>query len=226
MVDDVDLSAVRYSPAAKPIIRDTATAVRQAGVRSSPPGAAFVAVHDRERPVPRWRATRSVITAELHSQADAAPAPAQASQARFPPRLVLALLLAGGGFVGWIIVLAIRLPAQYRADHWNVAWVGFDVMLLVSLVVSAWALARRPHLAPTAFAVTAVLLACDAWFDVTTASGTGDTAVSMVSAASIELPLAGAMAWAACRRLRTNSSAPYPRMPPRNVGTPESSDSR
>jgi hypothetical protein len=151
---------------------------------------------------------------------------APASLAHHPRRLVLAFLLAGGGFVGWIVVLAIRLPARYRADHWNVAWAGFDVMLLISLVASAWVLARRPHLVPTGFIVTAVLLVCDAWFDVTTASGTADTAVSLVCAAAVELPLAGVLAWVACRRLRANPSAPYRWIPPSQVGTAEPSDSR
>jgi hypothetical protein len=155
---------------------------------------------------------------EVHRLAllpDAAPAP----RARYPRRLVLALLLAGGGFVGWIIVLAIRLPAQYRADHWNVAWVGFDVILLISLIATAWVFARRPHLVPTAFTVTAVLLVCDAWFDVTTASGTVDTVMSVVCAAALELPLAGAMAWAARRRLRaTSSQSPNERYLTRSAG--------
>jgi hypothetical protein len=131
----------------------------------------------------------------LAFRSDTAHAPA--SRARYPFPLVLALLLAAGGFVGWIIALAIRLPSRYRADHWNVAWVGFDVMLLISLIATAWVFTRRPHLVPTAFVVTAVLLVCDAWFDVTTASGTGDTVVSVVCAAAFELPLAGALAWAA-----------------------------
>jgi hypothetical protein len=149
-----------------------------------------------------------------------------ASLAHRPRQLVLACLLAGGGFVGWIIVLAIRLPARYRADHWNVAWAGFDVMLLISLVTSAWVLARLPRVVPTAFIVTAVLLACDAWFDVTTASGTADTAVSLVCAGAVELPLAGTLVWVARRRIRADLPAPYRQNPPSQVGMAGSPDSR
>jgi hypothetical protein len=140
------------------------------------------------------------------SPADTAPAPAP--RARYPGRLILAVLLACGAFVGWIIALAVLLPSRYHADHWNVAWAGFDVMLLVSLITTGWAFVRRPHLAATAFVVTAVLLVCDAWFDVTTASGTLDTAVSVACALTVELPLAAALAWVARRRLRARRPTP------------------
>ncbi len=121
---------------------------------------------------------------------------------RRPGRLVLPLVIAAAGFVGWIIALAVRLPDRYVAGHWNVAWVGFDVILLVSLVSTAWVFARREYLVPTAALVTAVLLLCDAWFDVTTASGLTDTTVSLVSAALVELPIAAVLVWAARRQLR------------------------
>jgi hypothetical protein len=45
-----------------------------------------------------------------------------------------------------------------------------------------------------------VLLVCDAWFDVMTASGGTDTAASVISAAVVELPLAAGLAYLASRR--------------------------
>jgi len=105
-------------------------------------------------------------------------------------------------------VLALTLPTRYVANHWNVAWVGFDVTLLVSLVATGWALARRRPWNGTAQMVSAVLLVCDAWFDVTTASG-GATVLSVALAGTLELPAAAALAWTATRRTVYGSPASH-----------------
>ncbi len=100
-------------------------------------------------------------------------------------------------FLGWIAVLALTLPTRYLANHWNVAWVGFDVMLLTSLLATGWAMARRRPWAGTALMVSAAMLVCDAWFDVTTASGAATTLLSIGLAAGVELPAGAGLAWAA-----------------------------
>jgi len=121
--------------------------------------------------------------------------------------LVRSLAVGATGLVGWIVALAVRLPTRYVAGHWNIAWVGFDVILPASVIVTAWAAARRPHLAPNAALVTAVLLVCDAWFDITTASGVADTALSLLCAA-VELPVAVALFWVAHRGLPRPARVP------------------
>src|SRR5205823_5134745 len=55
--------------------------------------------------------------------------------------LVRSLAVGATGLVGWTVALAVRLPTRYTAGHWNVAWVGFDVILLVSVIATAWATA-------------------------------------------------------------------------------------
>lgn len=91
--------------------------------------------------------------------------------------------------IPWIVFLAVRLPHHYVAAHWALTWVGFDLALLVGLAATAWAAWRRRQLLVATAVVTATLLCCDAWFDVTTATGTG-TVVSVGSAVLVELPLA------------------------------------
>jgi hypothetical protein len=112
---------------------------------------------------------------------------------------VTASLAAAAGFLAWIAVLALTLPSRYLTEHWNVTWVGFDVMLLASLLAAGWALARRRRWAAGALPVSAALLVCDAWFDVTTAAGGTATLVSLGLAAVVELPAAVGLAWAATR---------------------------
>jgi hypothetical protein len=108
----------------------------------------------------------------------------------------MASLTAVVAFLGWIAVLALTLPTRYVANHWDLAWVGFDLMLLISLLGTGWAVATRRPWAGTALMVNAAMLACDAWFDVTTASGTTATLLS-IGLAGVELPIAAGLAWAA-----------------------------
>jgi NADH:ubiquinone oxidoreductase subunit K len=99
-------------------------------------------------------------------------------------------LLLTVGLLGWIVVLALRLPSHHVAPHYGLAWIGFDVGLAgVMLATGVLAMRRSPRLVLTA-AATAAMLVTDAWFDVTTSVGSG-LVVSLVRAAAVELPLAG-----------------------------------
>ncbi len=101
--------------------------------------------------------------------------------------------------IPWIVVLAFTLPPRYVAGHWQTAWVGFDVALLVGLAVTAWAGWRRRQIIVVSALVTATLLVTDAWFDVLTSSTTGALLVSAADAALVELPLAVLLFWVSAR---------------------------
>jgi hypothetical protein len=105
------------------------------------------------------------------------------------------LLLASLGslvLVPWIGFLAATLPHRYEARHWTLAWVGFDVVLVIGLAATAWMAWRaRPAVIFPAL-VTATLLVCDAWFDTTTAQRS-DVLVSALSALLLELPMAAVL---------------------------------
>lgn len=91
--------------------------------------------------------------------------------------------------IPWTVYLAMTLPERYVTTHWELTWVGFDVLLLVLFATTAvLGLLRRQVIVLSAFA-TGVLLICDAWFDVTTA-GPHDRPLSLLSAALVELPMA------------------------------------
>ena len=100
----------------------------------------------------------------------------------------------------WIGVLAVQLPRYYRAGDWRGAWVGFDLALLATFAVTAWAAWRRRQVLIICLVVLASLLCCDAWFDVTLDLRTSGFMLSLLSALFIELPLA-AMAIIGARRL-------------------------
>ncbi|WP_325726487.1 hypothetical protein [Actinocrinis sp.] len=91
----------------------------------------------------------------------------------------------------WTVFLAVSLPDQYRAHHWRLTWAGFDGLLLLAMALTVYLGWRRRQAVIAAAMVTATLLICDAWFDITLDLGTPDIWWSLGSAALIELPLAG-----------------------------------
>jgi hypothetical protein len=113
-------------------------------------------------------------------------------------RWVAPLLALGAAvLIPWTLVLAYRLPARHTSHHWDVAWVGFDLVLAGSLAATGLTIARRSAWAPSAAAVAATLLFCDAWFDVVLASGHDGQVEAILEAVLVEIPLAIFLVWLA-----------------------------
>ena len=112
-----------------------------------------------------------------------------------------ALALGAGALALWIVFLVLTLPREYKARNWDLTWTGFDLLLLGMVVATAMlAYRRRQMVCLTGFA-TAMLLVCDAWFDVVTAHD-GDRVWSILSAVLVELPTAAALVLVSFRVLR------------------------
>lgn len=125
-------------------------------------------------------------------------------------RRKMALTLAIGCCIflaAWIGVLAVTLPSRYSSGGWRGAWVGFDVALLLAFASVAWTAWRGKQLLIVCLIVTATLLCCDAWFDLTLDWGTGGFWFSLLSAVVAEVPLAILMALGARRLLRLTVAA-------------------
>jgi hypothetical protein len=129
------------------------------------------------------------------------------------PILLAAVALA---LLPWTLWIATTLPTRHVADHWDVAWTGFDVILSISLLATVTALFRRHRLAQGAAMATGALLLADAWFDVTTSKPNDDLIFAVVLAVLGELPLAvlcflialqPERFYANARRLRKNRTA-------------------
>ncbi|MGE5135045.1 MAG: hypothetical protein ACM32E_19320 [Gemmatimonadota bacterium] len=96
--------------------------------------------------------------------------------------------------VPWTVYLAYSLPTRQVSADYDVAWAGFDVLLIGALAMTGFfALRRSRYLAATASAAAA-LLVVDAWFDVVT-SPPGQRAGALVLAVLVELPLAAVCGW-------------------------------
>ena len=98
--------------------------------------------------------------------------------------------------VPWTVYLAMTLPAAARAQHYRLAWVGFDTLLLAVLLATAWAAWRGQQSVGMLASATATTLVIDAWFDVTTSDRAGRPA-AIASAVLVELPLALICGWLA-----------------------------
>ena len=111
-----------------------------------------------------------------------------------PPWIAPAFFLCALILILWAGFLIITLPRNYTANHWHVAWGGFDIGLGAALVATS--------VAVVAAAVTGTLLVCDAWFDLMTSSTTAELVQAALEAALVELPLAALCFWMAINLAR------------------------
>ena len=99
--------------------------------------------------------------------------------------------------VPWTAYLFVVLPRTAPAAHFDLAWGGFDVALLVLLALTGWAAVRRRRWLAAVAGASAALLAADAWFDVVTAPTHGERWVALAMALLVEVPLAVVCGWLA-----------------------------
>jgi hypothetical protein len=113
------------------------------------------------------------------------------------PRWVAPLFaVLGTATLPWTAYLAMTLPQQAHTHHYRLAWVGFDAMLIVVLLLTAYVAWRGNRLVGLLATITATMLVVDAWFDTTTANR-ADRPMAILSAALVELPLAVLCGWIA-----------------------------
>jgi hypothetical protein len=90
----------------------------------------------------------------------------------------------------WALWLGYSLPERKIAHHWDLAWGGFDVVLSVALLGTAFALITGRAVGRSFAAATGALLLADAWFDVVTAEAGSDRWQAVGLAVIGEVPLA------------------------------------
>jgi hypothetical protein len=94
----------------------------------------------------------------------------------------------------WIVYLAYSLPSHRLSADFDVAWAGFDAMLLAALAGTGYFALRRSRYLAAAAAATATLLVVDAWFDVMTTLPS-QRLEPVALAVLVELPLASVCVW-------------------------------
>ena len=133
-------------------------------------------------------------------------------QARRRRRLSLELLWACTAFLlPWSIYLMVSLPRTYNAQHYDLAWFGFDVLELLALGATAYFGLRRRQAIIGAALASATLLICDAWFDIALDLGTPGIWTALAAAAFLELPLAAFLIHRVRQLMRLTLLRFYPR---------------
>jgi hypothetical protein len=89
--------------------------------------------------------------------------------------------------------------------HWRLAWVGFDLILAAVFCAAALAGHRDSPAFPDLLLAGAVLLLCDAWFDIATAASARELVGAVIEALAAEAPLA-LYCFAVARRVRRSTS--------------------
>ena len=165
----------------------------------------------RPRPLPY---PRQDPPAELPSGTPAPALEAALHGERFADRLPLPRWvgpLAFGslaGFLPWIVYLGLTLPEKVSAQHYDIAWLGFDCALWTMLAVLGWAALRRHAATGPVAAVASMMLIVDAWFDIFTSSAShGEMVLAITLAICGELPLAILCAWVAVHAERIRARA-------------------
>ncbi len=97
----------------------------------------------------------------------------------------------------WTAWLTVTLPARHVSEHWDAAWVGFDVAEFVALAATAFGIWRRTAWLQAAAAAAGTLLCADAWFDVLLSHGDRKFWVAVAEAVVAEIPLAAVCFWIA-----------------------------
>jgi hypothetical protein len=106
------------------------------------------------------------------------------------PRWVTPVLtLTAAGLLPWTLYLTFTLPERHVSQHYDLAWVGFDIALASAFAATAWCAVRSSQWLVPLAAASGTMLVCDAWFDVVTA-GRGDFGEAVAEALVAELPLA------------------------------------
>jgi hypothetical protein len=131
-----------------------------------------------------------------------------------PRWLTYLLLVTAIALVPWTLWLTFTLPSRHVTEHYDLAWIGFDVALAAAFGLTAWAAVRGSRLLAPLAAATAAMLVCDAWFDIVTSQGGGERVEAVLEALLAELPLAAVCAFVAydaervVRKLRGSDRMP------------------
>lgn len=107
------------------------------------------------------------------------------------PKWVTALYIVSAAvLLPWTYYLAKNLPENHLAQHWDMAWAGFDAaMIIVLLITVIFAIRRTIWLAIPA-TIFATMLVIDAWFDVLTSRPGHPQKDAVLFALFVELPIA------------------------------------
>lgn len=107
----------------------------------------------------------------------------------------------------WTLYLSQSLPEHNVTIHWDVSWVGLNIVLILSLAATGWLSYIQSRWVAMSATVLGSVLVLDAWFDVLSQHGVNELRQALLMAAFIELPIAAASFIIAGRALTFDQSS-------------------
>lgn len=92
--------------------------------------------------------------------------------------------------VPWTLYLAKTLPIRHVEKHWDVAWVGLDLAIILLLLITGLLAKAKSRLVIITLCTSSSFLLVDAWFDIISSRPGGELAQAIALAAFVEIPLA------------------------------------
>lgn len=107
------------------------------------------------------------------------------------PRWVTGLYIVSAAIlIPWTFYLASSLPQYHLAQHWDLAWAGFDAALIFVLLITVFFAIKRSIWLTVSATAFATMLIIDAWFDVLTSRPGHPQKDAILFAIFVELPIA------------------------------------
>ena len=97
----------------------------------------------------------------------------------------------------WAFTLAEELPKRHLVDNWHLVWLGYDIIMGLVFLMTAYGLYKRRYWVPISASISAALVFCDAWFDIGTARTHGQVVNALILALLIEIPIGLLSLWIA-----------------------------
>lgn len=101
----------------------------------------------------------------------------------------------------WAFTLADELPKRHLVDNWHLVWLGYDIIMGIVFLATAYGLYKRRYWVPISASVSATLVLCDAWFDIGTARTHSQIVSAVLLAVIVEIPISLLSFWIAYKTL-------------------------
>jgi hypothetical protein len=112
------------------------------------------------------------------------------SKIEVPRALTLIYIIAGVLLVTWRFMLSVTLPVRHLSRHWDLAWVGFDLGMLLAIALTVYFAQKRSWRVSLSAMSLFTFLVIDGWFDILTSKPGQQMNSAIWSAVLIEFPLA------------------------------------
>ena len=109
---------------------------------------------------------------------------------RLPSWAGLFYMTAAAILIPWTVYLSMTLPTRQITHYWDIVWEGFDCLVILMLVSTAYFIAKKSIWVMLSASSLGTCLIIDSWFDVLTSKRGIDLIHSVLLAFFIELPVA------------------------------------